>query len=387
MQVIVMDLMGTVAYYNVELCRALKRTNVNVTLATPASCLDPQYSATDGIQRLSGMTDRVAKVLGPPSVRRILKLGEYITNLCVCIYHIARWRPDALHVQFLPLATYYGLPIEYWFLKIVRACRIPIIYTVHNVLPHDTGNARASVFRRIYSAADLLICHNQTAQEELVRDFGIDAERVRVIPHGPLLPGHDAARVSHARTALGIPDNECVVLWQGHVKPYKGVPFLLDAWNIVHRQRANATLFIVGSGDSQLYLEFEQQVEQLGIASSVRLVCRFMGVRELAEYYEAADIIVYPYRDITTSGALMTGLNYKKPIIVTDLPAFRELMNPVDPTVIIQYGDRQSLASAIIRLIDDPARRIQLGAKQAELLPCWTEIGAQTLAAYEIVAR
>ena len=58
----------------------------------------------------------------------------------------------------------------------------------------------------------------------------------------------------------------------------------------------------------------------------VNLHVRFISTEELVALYRAADIVVYPYRAITTSGALATGLALGKTIVASNLPVFRELL-------------------------------------------------------------
>src|SRR6202022_3414901 len=85
-------------------------------------------------------------------------------------------------------------------------------------------------------------------------------------------------------------------------------------------------LIIAGTGEETILREVQEQVRALGVNESVRLDLRFLRVEEVSLYYQAADIVVYPYKEITTSGALMTGGNYKKAIVATDLPSFREVL-------------------------------------------------------------
>ena len=186
---------------------------------------------------------------------------------------------------------------------------------------------------------------------------------------------------------MGVSQDQVLVLWQGILRPYKGVPFLLDAWKQVQAATGRACLAIVGSGDEEQIKGIHEQVAALGIASSVRLELRFVSVEELADFYLAADILVYPYSEITTSGALMTGIGYGKAIVASRLPAFDHLLRNGDNAMLISYGDVEDLVQTLLRLIGEPRLRLRLGESAQESHrsgPKWTDIAASTAHCYEL---
>jgi glycosyltransferase involved in cell wall biosynthesis len=292
-------------------------------------------------------------------------------------------------VQFLPMVK-FGVGIELWFLQIVRKLGIKVVYTVHNVLPQDTGDRHRARYRHIYRLADRLICHDECARDRLVQEFDVSPERISIIAHGPLLNSGEANSSKEARNRLGISTGDCLVLWQGILRPYKGVSFLLEAWRLLQSKCVLARLAIVGNGDAEIVQEVRDEVASLGIQSSVHLDFRFVSVAELTDYYNAADVVVYPYREITTSGALMTGIGYGKAIVATRQPAFRQILRDGDNALMVDYGDVEELAERLRRLVDDPGLRTRLGDQARKSFvngPQWPGIAEQTLACYRMVAR
>jgi len=115
----------------------------------------------------------------------------------------------------------------------------------------------------------------------------------------------------------------------------------------------------------------------------VRLELRFVSVQELTDFYRAADVLVYPYREITTSGALLTGAVYGKPIVATALPAFEQILRHGETALLVHYGDVGALASALLRLIGDEDLRRTLGERLlANGFPQWPEIASRTYECY-----
>jgi glycosyltransferase involved in cell wall biosynthesis len=104
------------------------------------------------------------------------------------------------------------------------------------------------------------------------------------------------------------------------------------------------------------------------------------------QFYRAADVAVYPYQQITTSGALMTGVAHRKAIVATTLPPFREVLDHGQNALLADYGDEQALGEALITLIRDPALRERLAAaaSSAGTQQCsWSKIAELTIGCYE----
>lgn len=322
-------------------------------------------------------------------LRRSLKLVEYLINLTTLLVRLAISRPDIVHVQFLPIVT-FGVGIEVWFLRIVRRLGIRVVYTVHNVLPQDTGERHRGRYREIYHLADRLICHDECARDRLVMEFDVDPRRISIIGHGPLLDLGSANTSGEARKRLGVDADHCLVLWQGILRPYKGVSFLLRAWQRVQSKSVRARLAIVGNGDAGIVKEIRDEVASLGIESSVHLDFRFVSIQELADYYNAADVVAYPFREITTSGSLMTGIGYGKAIVATRQPVFRKTLRDGENALMVDYGDVEELADRLSQLVDDPALRMRLGDQAKRSYadgPQWADIAKETLSCYRMAVE
>jgi glycosyltransferase involved in cell wall biosynthesis len=385
--VFMMDLWCYTPYYDRYLCEGLASQNIQVTLGSVCPYNDPQYFAKNGLRNKPGLLDVVAKLgISNDPVRRVLMLVESSINMLALLARFTVSKPDIVHVQWIPMVR--KLPFEIWFLRIVKQLKIKLVYTVHNVLPHDTGKRFAPVFQRIYQKMDALICHTQEAKSRLIREFAIDPERVRLIPHGPLFHDSERRSVKASRAQLALPDNATMVLWQGIIEPYKGLDFLLEAWSKVDAPRLNAHLFLAGTGDSHLLGTIKEQVSRLGLQKSVRLDFRFVPDEELSAYYQASDILVFPYREVTTSGALMTAMAFKKTIVATNLAAFQEVLRDGESAVFVNYGDADGFASALRTLIREPEQRERLArgaGSRGNRDNSWSGIARETRQCYAAI--
>jgi glycosyltransferase involved in cell wall biosynthesis len=174
-------------------------------------------------------------------------------------------------------------------------------------------------------------------------------------------------------------------LWQGIIFPYKGVDLLLNAWQKVEARNENACLVIAGTGAPELLDRIREQIDQLGL-KHVHPEFRFITTEELVALYRAAGIVVYPYRAITTSGALATGLALGKAIVASDLPVFRELLQHRDNALLVDPHRSEELAVALTEIIENRGLREELAKKVREMNfgdTSWLAIAKSTAQVYE----
>lgn len=387
-RVFMLDLLSIVPYYTSELSAALlRRSDIELELGAITYYLDPGCYERHGLTFAPAVLDVVSQSPKlPRAARRVSKTVEYLANLGRLSLRFRKHQPALIHVQFLPLLL-FGSSLELRFLRSLRQAGIGIVYTVHNVLPHDASPSLQSHYAELYRLADHLICHDLPARRKLMEDFGQDPSRISVIAHGPLLLPAERDSSEAARLRLGVSRNDCLLLWQGILRPYKGVEFLLDAWRRVRTLGKPACLAIVGGGDEALERRIREKVAALNLTQSVRLDLRFVSVPELQDYHAAADVLVYPYSEVTTSGALMTGLGYGKAVVASRLPAFEQILNHNQNGLLATYGDAADWSLQLERLIADPALRRRLGEslRRNSSSPDWDQIAGQTAACYESV--
>lgn len=349
-------------------------------------------------ERSTGKKDRVCE---PPfnfasrlsmewrRTRKILKAIEYMGNL-ICLYLWGlRERIDVFHFQWLPLLE-VAPAFELLHLRWAQSRGFRIVYTVHNVLPHDTGNEHRSAYRNVYHCVDALICHTGDARRRLVDEFGVEAEKIWVIPHGPLSEEISFVPQEKARDELQLDPESLMCLLFGFIRPYKGAKFLINAWRRVIDQEPAARLVLAGKPEEKYGETLLEKIETLKLTREIDTCFKFIPQDKLSLLVHAADVLVYPYRSITQSGALLTGLTTGKPVVATDVGGFSEMIQHGETGTLVEYGDEEQLAEVLVRLLRDEERREQLGdaAKQmVETEYSWDAIAQKTLECYRKVAN
>ncbi len=204
-----------------------------------------------------------------------------------------------------------------------RAMGTRIVWTVHNVRPHEQG---ASVLdqlarRLLLALVDAYHVHDEQARGDMIR-AGVQPERVHVIPHGSYLGAYpDDCTRDQARERLGLTQQSFVYLFLGQIRRYKGVEELVAAFK---KLGSGAELIIAGNVHDQ---EYARQVEaEIAGCAGIKQHFRYVPDDELQYLMRAADVCVFPYRDITTSGAAILAFSFGRPIVAPLIGAFPALV-------------------------------------------------------------
>lgn len=320
-------------------------------------------------------------------IGKCIKVIEYIINLIIITILIYLNKIKLVHLEWLPLVTRNGFKrVEVCFLKIWKKKNIKIIYTVHNLLPHDTENKYYSNYYNVYKLCDQLICHTKFTASRLHESFGIDKSKINIIPHGPMFNSSINIEKNTARKVLNLP-NKNTILLLGFIRPYKGIEFLLEVVKkIIDEYGKNINLIIVGDGKEEYINEILKKESELGIKDNITNRFEFIKSIEVQLYHYASDIIVFPYKNIDQSGALYTAMATKRPIIASDVGGFREVIKDGINGYLVKYGDVEGFKERIIKLFEDENKAKMFVLNNIELLNSkysWKEIARKTLEVYK----
>jgi glycosyltransferase involved in cell wall biosynthesis len=375
-KIFMMDLLAIVPYYTAYLSRALLSEGLDLQVGSISYYLDRDCFQARGLKPDPGLLDVVGKFNLPRRSRRILKLAEALLNMAALTVRFLLSPPDVIHVQYLPMSQ-WKIPFDLWFVSFYQQRGSRIVLTVHDILPHDTAETHKKLFQDLYHRADALICHSESIRARLTSEFKIETNKIHVIPHGPFF--YDLPANPSTQNLKASPKQQ-IVLWQGIIFPYKGVDLLLNAWQKVEADAPDACLVVLGTGAPDLLNDLRQQAQRLGLTR----------VKELVATYRSADIVVYPYRAITTSGAIATGLALGKTIVASDLPVFRELLTHRHDALLVNAEQGDQLSGAIVELLHDPALRKKLAAAVSSKdfgHKSWQEIAHKTAEVYDAVSK
>ena len=255
-------------------------------------------------------------------------------------------------------------------LEAKRKWGVPVCVMVWDNIPFNMENSAAWRERkaRALAEADYFVVHTERSRRTLIIE-GADPAKIALIDHGVDLecfhPG------ASDRTALGIAQDEFVILFVGWLLPRKGLDFLLLALReLIHDPEFAALKFrlvVVGSGPGQ------ERVDRLAARLGVAQHCAFIGSRPyeaMPEVFRSADVFVLPSIATDTwqeqfGMALMEAMACGTPALTTYSGAIPEIVE--DAALLCQPNDFLSLAENLARLVREPALRAELAEKGAAL--------------------
>ncbi|OFI39659.1 hypothetical protein BIU82_00930 [Arthrobacter sp. SW1] len=251
---------------------------------------------------------------------------------------------------------------------------LPLVYEVRSFFEGTwTGETameeKSEIFARrmavelmCMQAADHVLTIGEAMKAELI-GRGIPEEKISVVPNGVDLAKFDpAADPRDLREAHGIGG-----FTFGYVSnmdhPRESQETLIDAAHELKARGRDFTCVLVGSGARRDYLE--EYARRRGVDDMVV----FTGSVDhslVSNYYAMIDAFVVP-RIRERASTYVTPLKpyeamaMKKPVIGSDLPALREILEPPLRGLVFEPGDVSGLCDRIEELADDPGERERLG--------------------------
>lgn len=156
-----------------------------------------------------------------------------------------------------------------------------------------------------------LLVASESIKSKVMAEFGVPAEKLVVVKHGHYL-GVYKSKGLNCRQAYGISEDADIYLFLGAIQAYKGVKDLIEAFNAIKTRRSY--LIIAGKADKQM----EAYLQQVEDKENIILDIRFIPNEEVADLISAVDVMVMPYKEITTSGSAILGLSFRKLIVMPD---------------------------------------------------------------------
>jgi glycosyltransferase involved in cell wall biosynthesis len=259
---------------------------------------------------------------------------------------------EIVHIQWWSLPLF---PDCLTFALAAKLRGVPVVITVHNVLPHESSPWFLRASRVLYRLADHLIVHSEVNRAQLLEHFHCDADRVSCIPMGIDAPIATALDKESARAQLGIPTSRPTFLFFGTVRPYKGLDILLRAIAEVRKHYPEVLLVIAGK-PWEPWARYQAIIDDLGLAEQVIARLDYIPESEVPIYYAAADLVVLPYRHFDAQSAVGAQvLGHGRPMIVTECGGLPALVNH-DARWIAAPDDAVALAEKIGGFLAEPKR-------------------------------
>lgn len=313
----------------------------------------------------------------------IKKVLSYLKSLWFVYKETKRCKPNIIHVQWIRI---YALESRF-YVWLAKRCEAKLVFTAHNILPHDTGTRYFNSFKRLYMGVDAIVVHDKKTQKELSEQFNINKDKLAVIPHG-LLDYHIAEdtiqkEIESLCDELGIKEDTIVFSSLGNQEYYKGVDVLLDVWLSNKELFENSKCVLIIAGRNK-----DIDLTKAAAANNIYIDNRLVPDERLVAIMKRSDVVVLPYRKISQSGVLMLAIACGTPMLVTDIGGLADPQSIGNVGWKIKECDYELLSNQILQLIQDPVavneKKISNNAewKKVQSEYSWSSIGQQTSKLY-----
>ncbi|HYJ84522.1 MAG TPA: glycosyltransferase family 1 protein [Pyrinomonadaceae bacterium] len=287
---------------------------------------------------------------------------------------------DVLHVQFTspPVApcpvvvSIHDLSFEHLPLTFKRRSRMQLRMTV----------------RRSARQAAQVLTLSEFVRDDVVATYGIDAERVAVVPLAApahFSPVQEEKELRRVRQKYGI--NQNYILSVGAIQPRKNLPRLLEAYALLRRSQPEVNLpkLVLVGKCAWLYDETLRKIEELGLGNQVTLT-GYVPEADLPALYSGANCFIYPSYFEGFGLPPLEAMKCGVPVIVGNRTSLPEVVD--DAAILVDPFEVGDIAAGISKVINDSKLRSSLRSKglaRAKVFD-WRETARKTLAVYEKAA-
>ena len=345
----------------------------------------PQFHGKPGVNFLNL---RGSQRTDASFVSKVFRVSMYYAKL---IRYVSTAKPKVFHILWNNKFEFFDRTLLMLYYQVLGK---RIVLTLHNVNAgrRDSRDTRLNrlTLRIQYRLADHIFVHTEKMKRELIEEFGVQGSRVTVIPFGinNAVPNTRLTPLG-ARQRLGIRDEKKTILFFGNITPYKGLEYLIAAFQQTLARREDYQLIIAGRPDNceRYWTMIRDAIREDVQAGRILLRTDFVPDEETEIYFKAADVLVLPYKHIYQSGVLFLGYSFGLPVLAADVGSLKDEIVEGKTGFVFRPKDPVDLARAIERyfasdLYADLNNRRQEIRDYAKERHSWDVVGQMTTSVY-----
>ncbi|SEQ81149.1 Glycosyltransferase involved in cell wall bisynthesis [Treponema bryantii] len=244
------------------------------------------------------------------------------------------------------------------YCNIPNGIKIPVFTTIHDIVFLDVPGLSSSLgtivrkffYQRAINKSKAIFTVSQFSADRIKEKLRLRKKPLIVTYNS--VPEHFTANNNKPATGEITKDNS--IIYVGNIKKHKGLPYLLDAFEICKKNGLDCKLVIVGNADN--FRSGDSEIAQR-LSNSSEKDINFTGRisdSELQTYYQKARLLVQPslYEGfgMPPMEALYLGTN----VVMSDIPVFKEIYEGF-PVTFFKTADSKDLAEKIQEAFNKPA--------------------------------
>ena len=201
----------------------------------------------------------------------------------------------------------------------------------------------------LISQADGLVVHSNAVKKSIAQVFRINDRRIAVIPHGLYDVYYKRIDKQAAKRELGIKESFTILCF-GMIRKYKGVPYLVEAFNRFPREIALCSRLIIAGEDWGDETTLGGMIDSSPYKGQITYRAGFVPDSMVPQYFSAADVVVLPYLRTAGSGVANIAMAYGRPIVTSDLDTMQECLTGYEGAIFVSVADSQAIADRLVEL-------------------------------------
>ena len=287
-----------------------------------------------------------------------------------------REKPDLIIVRFwIPFLA----PCLGTILKIAKKNKhTKVISIIDNMIPHEKRMGDRLLTKYFVKTVDGFIAMS----EKVKNDIKIFSHKpVSISPHPIFNHFGDPITKMEARTQLGLPQQDKIILFFGYIRKYKGLDLLIQAMANETIKNLGIQLIIVGEfyEDASTYHDL---INALGLQNRISFYSNYIPDGEVKNYVCSADFIIQPYKNATQSGVTPLAYHFEKPMLVTNVGGLADTV-PHLKTGIVVAPTAEEIAKGIETLYELGEKHFIPNIIEEKKKYSWSQMTEKFLALYQ----
>jgi len=225
-----------------------------------------------------------------------------------------------------------------------RNGKTKVVTIIDNIIPHEKRPGDRLLANYFVGAVDGFITMSDSVLEDL-KTF--DQKKPKIFTPHPVYDNFGKVRDKvFAKNDLGLDSKQNYILFFGFIRDYKGLDLLLRAMADQRIKDLGIKLIVAGEfyTDSKPYFDI---IEQYNLKDQLVMATDFIPDEKVGDYFNAADMVVQPYKDATQSGVTQIAYHFEKPMLVTKVGGLPEIVPHMKTGYVVDV-DPLKIADAIV---------------------------------------
>lgn len=348
----------------IEILKPLAKKGHDVTLILPYSSIKYQIK------------DSKIKVISIP-LRSLPVVSRIMFDVVLLFFlpiYVNASKPD--FIITIPDGTIFGFLSTVLFkrlgFKLVLDIRSTPVETfgLHGFFRIFRFNATVSMAKKMFDGITIITL---LMKKEVCKRFMIDPNKVGVWTEGVSTSLFKYERYTHQRKALrerlGL-SKKFVVLYHGAFSPNRGLMECVKAMSLVKQRCSNTVLFLLGTGP--IVNDLKRLIREEKVHDNV-IMHRVVDYEDVPKYIAMSDVGIVPLPNISywrhqCPLKLLEYLAMKRVVIITDIPAHREIVENKDCGIYVSSTKPEEISKAIIHAYENKDELKKWGAAGREIV-------------------